>query len=102
MIEISISRELAAEHPGFMAGCAERGHAVSVFDSDAPAAGLTKRPALRRTWPRGQRRDVADARSIAGGNADRPDEPEPGGGCPRSSPARAAGAKSNPRGGPMA
>ena len=28
MIEISISRELAAEHPGFMAGCAERGHQV--------------------------------------------------------------------------
>ena len=34
MIEISISRELAAAHPGFMAGCAERGHAVEVFDSD--------------------------------------------------------------------
>ena len=31
MIEISISRELAAEHPGFMAGCAERGHQVEVF-----------------------------------------------------------------------
>ena len=32
MIEISISRELADAHPGFMAGCAERGHAISVFD----------------------------------------------------------------------
>ena len=31
MIEISISRELAAEHPGFMAGCAERSHQVRVF-----------------------------------------------------------------------
>ena len=31
MIEISISRELAAEHPGFLAGCAERGHQVQVF-----------------------------------------------------------------------
>ena len=34
MIEISISRELAAAHPGFMASCGERGHAVAVFDSD--------------------------------------------------------------------
>ena len=41
MIEISISRELAAKHPGFMAGCAERGHQVEVFDSDEP--GLASR-----------------------------------------------------------
>ena len=32
MIEISISRELATAHPGFMASCAERGHALNVFD----------------------------------------------------------------------
>ena len=38
MIEISISRELADAHPGFMAHCAHRGHAISVFDSDSPAA----------------------------------------------------------------
>jgi hypothetical protein len=45
MIEISISRELAAEHPGFLMGCAERGHRVQVFgaaheppESDAPEA----------------------------------------------------------------
>ena len=31
MIEISINRELAAEHPGFLAVCAERGHQVQVF-----------------------------------------------------------------------
>jgi hypothetical protein len=31
MIKISISNELAAEHPEFMAGCAERGHRVEVF-----------------------------------------------------------------------
>ena len=31
MIEISISRELATEHAGFLAGCAERGHRVQVF-----------------------------------------------------------------------
>jgi hypothetical protein len=31
MIEISVSRELAAAHPGFMAGCADRGHGVEVF-----------------------------------------------------------------------
>jgi hypothetical protein len=33
MIEISISRELAAEHPGFLVGCAERGHLVQVFST---------------------------------------------------------------------
>ena len=38
MIEISISRELADAHPRFMATCAQRGHAISVFDSDSPAA----------------------------------------------------------------
>jgi hypothetical protein len=31
VIAISSSHELAAEHPGFMAGCAERGHQVEVF-----------------------------------------------------------------------
>ena len=35
MIEIAISSELAAEHPRFMAGCAERGHQVEVFASSA-------------------------------------------------------------------
>ena len=38
MIEISISRELATAHRGFMASCAQRGHAVSVFGSVAPEA----------------------------------------------------------------
>ena len=38
MIEISINRDLADVHPGFMAGCAQRGHAVNVFDSAAPEA----------------------------------------------------------------
>ena len=38
MIEISISRELADAQPGFMATCAQRGHAISMFDSDRPAA----------------------------------------------------------------
>ena len=31
VIEISISRELAAEHPGFVVGCAERSHGIEVF-----------------------------------------------------------------------
>jgi hypothetical protein len=31
MIEISISRELAAEHPGFLMGCDERGHRIQVI-----------------------------------------------------------------------
>jgi len=37
MIEISISRDLADAHPWFMAHCADRGHAISVFDGDRPA-----------------------------------------------------------------
>ena len=51
MIEISISRELADAHPGFMAHCADRGHAISVFDSDGPQPDLTRPPRPRRTWP---------------------------------------------------
>jgi len=54
MIEISISRELADAHHGFMAGCAERGHRVQVIanraaagDATAPAGEL-ERPAGRR------------------------------------------------------
>jgi hypothetical protein len=39
MIEISISRELADAHPGFMSGCAQRGHKVDVFDNDRSARG---------------------------------------------------------------
>ena len=35
MLEISISSEMAAEHPRFMAECLERGHRVEVF---APCA----------------------------------------------------------------
>jgi hypothetical protein len=38
MIEIGISRELADAHHGFMAHCADRGHAIRVFDSDGSAA----------------------------------------------------------------
>jgi hypothetical protein len=45
VIEISISRELAADHPGFVMCCAERGHRIEVFgasherpDSDATEA----------------------------------------------------------------
>ncbi len=39
MIEISISRELADAHAGFMTGCAERGHRVDVFDNDQSGRG---------------------------------------------------------------
>ena len=35
MLEISISSEMAAEHPRFMAECLERGHRVEVFASCA-------------------------------------------------------------------
>jgi hypothetical protein len=44
MIEISVSRELAAEHPGFLAGCAERGHRVEVFGTsrEQPESGAAR------------------------------------------------------------
>jgi hypothetical protein len=35
MLEISISSEMAAEHPRFVAECLERGHRVEVFASCA-------------------------------------------------------------------
>ncbi len=31
MLEITISRDLAAAHPDFMAGCVQRGHRVGGF-----------------------------------------------------------------------
>ena len=37
MLQISISSDLAAEHPRFMAECAERGRAVEVFDATGAA-----------------------------------------------------------------
>ena len=37
MIEISISRELATAHPGFISGCVKRGHQVHMFDNDGHA-----------------------------------------------------------------
>jgi hypothetical protein len=44
MLQISISSELAAEHPRFVAECAGRGHTIEVFgphaeNSQAPAEG---------------------------------------------------------------
>jgi hypothetical protein len=44
MIEISISRELAAEHLGFLMGCAERGHRVQVFGAahEPPESGAAE------------------------------------------------------------
>jgi hypothetical protein len=46
MIEISISRELAAEHLGFLAGCAERGHQVQIFGTsrEQPESGAAETP----------------------------------------------------------
>ena len=43
MIEISISREPGAAHPGFMAGCAQRGHPVAVFVAIGVWASRPKR-----------------------------------------------------------
>ncbi len=60
MIEISISSELAAAHPGFMAGCAERGHRMEVFGgnrdgSDSPGAKTDERHELRDAAYTGRR-----------------------------------------------
>jgi hypothetical protein len=38
MLEITISRDLAAAHPDFMAGCVQRGHRVEVFGDEVPDA----------------------------------------------------------------
>lgn len=46
MIEISISSELAAEHPRFVAECLERGHRIEVFES---SGGASERAAVATT-----------------------------------------------------
>ena len=61
MIEISISSELAGEHPRFMAECAGRGHRAEVFESGGemhePAcgaqsdAGATRASSTGPAWP---------------------------------------------------
>ena len=49
MLDISISSELAGEHPGFMAACATRGHQVNEFGDAEPAgtSGCRQQPAGR-------------------------------------------------------
>jgi hypothetical protein len=59
VIEISISREPASEHPGFMAGCAERGRRVEVFGDSH------EQPASDGAETR-DRDDVPDAGYIGG------------------------------------
>ena len=94
MIEISISRELAAEHPGFMASCARaRPRRQCVRQRRARSSASRNDRRCDGPGPRGRR--GASARSIAGRQRPTGDEPEPGGGRQRSSPAYAAGAKSN-------
>jgi len=48
MIEISISSELAAKHPRFMAECGERDQRVEVFEPTAPS-GETNMAAVTET-----------------------------------------------------
>ena len=79
MIEISISRELAAEHPGFMAGCAERGHQVEVFDDAAvwrtsDAADVYSTPPVARTVPEAPARVFAGA--VTAGQPRREGDPD--------------------------
>jgi hypothetical protein len=54
MIEISISRELADAHPGFIAGCAKRGHRVQVI-ANPVAGGDATAPAGELGGPDGRR-----------------------------------------------
>ena len=97
MIEISISRELANAHPGFMAGCAQRGHGVNVFDSAAPearpheTAECRDAPGRRRTplgVSSGDRTPGSEDRTALRSR-------RPGADAHRSSPACEVGAKSN-------
>ncbi len=54
MLTIAISDDLAGEHPGFMAGCATRGHQVNVFGR-ARDAGQTVDAAADRAGDRDPR-----------------------------------------------
>ena len=57
MIEISISTELAAEHPRFMTECGGPGHRVEVFDSGDEAhtpAGVARGETEREVVVRDQ------------------------------------------------
>jgi hypothetical protein len=70
MIEISISGELADAQPGFMAHCADRGHAISVFDRDGYQA--------RSREVSGSATDLAhedDAEASTGGRTPRGENP---------------------------
>ena len=76
MLEISIGSELAAAHPVFMAGCAERGHQVDVFgdaerNADEEGTGRSLSRVLGRCEPASHRDPGHQARGLAeGGLAD--------------------------------
>jgi hypothetical protein len=74
VLKISISSELADAHPRFMAGCAERGHRVEVFESggssEAPRELRSARSQSERlSEPRDQERPT-----LTGGREYRPSE----------------------------
>jgi hypothetical protein len=74
VIEISISRELAAEHPGFMEDCAERGHRVEVFDHghERPESGDAERVTGTMCPMRATSAGPALGRSTSSDRTDRP------------------------------
>lgn len=63
MIEIAISGELANESPPFMAGCAQRGHRVEVFESIGRTGEIVDVPVAdsRRDGARPSPAGVGDA-----------------------------------------
>jgi len=67
MIEISISRELAADHPGFMAGSAECGHQVEVFDDARSGERATPRTSFTPPVPAPSRRPQPSLRRRSDG-----------------------------------
>ena len=63
MLQISISSELTAEHPGFMAECAGRGHAVEVFEASENIENIEQ-----AKMPGGEDRQERDSLTAAEGH----------------------------------
>jgi hypothetical protein len=75
MIEISISSELAAQHSEFMAGRAERGQHVEVFDDSETGHPAPPDPAGRQPARSHSRRGPVFAGGIAPPQPQREEDP---------------------------
>ena len=75
MIEISISSELAAEYPEFMAGCAERGHHVELLNDSETVYPAPPDPAGRQPTRAHSRPGPVFAGGIAPPQSQREEDP---------------------------